>query len=218
VFCILLFVLIFLFNIRIKKKWITLLVNIIVIAVICNPFTFLSCLFKIPTIENYYTIETVEDFNQCVYDMNIDFSSFPQYNEFDGLDVQIVGKVYAGFFSYQSITAIVKYDNLELCEADYKNYIESHHFLTESVIDSGGYYLIAAPEFYYEEIFFKVVTAGEEDDFPKKIYMIGIDRDNYTLYYLYLNDQDLDYMADSDAYNFEGEMAKHIADQFNLGK
>ena len=66
--------------------------------------------------------------------------------------------------------------------------------------------------------FFKVVTKGEEDYFPKRTYMIGIDRDNSTLYYLYLDDYDLDYMAEPHAQDLAGEMGKHIADQFNLGK
>jgi hypothetical protein len=48
--------------------------------------------------------------------------------------------------------------------------------------------------------------------------MIGIDRDNSTLYYLYLDDHDLDYVAASDEQDLEGEMRDHIADQFNLGK
>ena len=51
-----------------------------------------------------------------------------------------------------------------------------------------------------------------------QIYMIGIDRENSTLYYLYLNDHDLDYIADSNAQDLEGEMGKQIADRFNLGK
>ena len=48
--------------------------------------------------------------------------------------------------------------------------------------------------------------------------MIGIDRNNSTLYYLYLDDHDLDLIALPDAQDLEGEMGKHIADQFNLGK
>ena len=150
--------------------------------------------------------------------MGTDFSNFPRYNEFDEQNVRFVGKVDAGFFFYQSITAIVKYDNLELCEADYKSYIDSHQFLTDPVIENDGDYLIAAPEFHYEEIFFKVVTEGEKDYFPNRIYMIGIDRENSTLYYLYLDDHDLDYIADSEAQDLEDEMRKQIADQFNLGK
>ena len=90
--------------------------------------------------------------------------------------------------------------------------------MEEPVIDSDGDYLIAAPEFHYEGIFFKVVTEGENDYFPKRIYMIGIDRENSTLYYLYLEDHDLDYIADSSAQDLEGEMEKLISDQFNLGK
>ena len=101
--------------------------------------------------------------------MEIDFNYFSTYNEFDGQNVRFVGKVSAGFFFYQSITAIVEYDDSQKCEADYKAYIDSHQFLTEPVIDDDGDYLIAAPEFYYEGIFFKVVTAGEKDYFPKKI-------------------------------------------------
>ena len=216
--CIVVFVLMLLFNMRVKRKWLFALVNIIVIIALCNPITLFLGLIGIPTCVNYYTIESEADFNQCVDDMETDFSNFPRYNEFDEQNVRFVGKVYAGFFSYQSITAIVKYDSLELCEADYKAYIDSHQFLTEPVIDRDGDYLIAAPEFYYEGIFFKVVTEGEEDYFPKQIYMIGIDRENSTLYYLYLDDHDLDYIADSDAQDLEGEMGKQIADQFNLGK
>jgi hypothetical protein len=90
--------------------------------------------------------------------------------------------------------------------------------LTDPVIENDGDYLIAAPEFHYEEIFFKVVTAGEEDHFPNQIYLIGIDRENSTLYYLYLEDHDLDYIAGADAQDLEGEMRKQIANQFNLGK
>ena len=90
--------------------------------------------------------------------------------------------------------------------------------MTEPVIDSDGYYLIAAPEFYCKGIFFKVVTAAQKYQFPKKIYMVGIDRDNSTLYYLCLEDHDLDYIADSSAQDLEGEMEKLISDQFNLGK
>jgi hypothetical protein len=150
--------------------------------------------------------------------MGIDFNYFPKYNEFDKQNVRFVGKVDSGFFFYQSVTAIVKYDSLELCEADYKSYIDSHQFLTEPVIDRSGNYLISAPEFYYDGIFFKVVTEGDDDYFPKQIYMIGIDRDNYTLYYLYLDDHDLDIIAWPDAQDLEGEMREHIADQFNLGK
>ena len=215
--CIVVFVLMLLFNMRIKRKWLSALVNIIVIIALCNPFTLVLSLIGIPTCVNYYTIESEADFNQCADDMGTDFSNFPKYNEFDEQNVRFVGKVDAGFFFYQSITAIVKYDSLELCEADYKAYIDSHQFLTEPVIDNDGYYLIAAPEFHYEGIFFKVVAAGE-DYFPKQIYMIGIDRENSTLYYLYLDDHDLDYIADSDAQDLEGEMGKRIADQFNLGK
>ena len=216
--CIVVFVLMFLFNMYIKRKWLSALVNIIVIIALCNPFTFALCLIGIPTTVNYYTIESESEFNQCAYDMGTDFSNFPKYNEFDEQNVRFVGKVDAGIFFYQSITAIAKYDSLELCEADYKDYIDSHQFLTEPVIDYDGDYLIAAPEFHYEGIFFKVVTEGEEDYFPKQMYMIGIDRENSTLYYLYLDDHDLDYIADSDAQDLEGEMGQHIADQFNLGK
>ena len=207
-----------LFNMHIKRKWLSALVNIIVIIALCNPLTLFLSLIGIPTCVNYYTIESEADFNQCADDMGIDFSNFPEYNKFHEQNVRFVGKVDAGFFFYQSITAIVKYESVELCEADYKAYIDSHQFLTAPVIDYDGDYLIAAPEFHYEGIFFKVVTSGEEDHFPKQIYMIGIDRDNSTLYYLYLDDHDLDLMAGSQAQNLEGEMGKHIADQFNLGK
>ena len=216
--CIVVFVLMLLFNMRVKRKWLSALVNIIVIIALCNPITLFLGLIGIPTTTNYYTIESEADFNQCADDMGTDFNNFPKYNEFNEQDVRFVGKVDAGFFFYQSITAIVKYDSLELCEADYKAYIDSHQFLTEPVIDYDGYYLIAAPEFHYEGIFFKVVTAGEEDYFPKQIYMIGIDRENSTLYYLYLDDHDLDYIAESDAQDLECEMGKHIAAQFNLGR
>ena len=216
--CIIIFVLMLLFNMCIKRKWLSTLVNIIVVIALCNPLTLFLSLFGIPTSVNYYTIENEADFNQCADDMGTDFSNFPKYNEFDEQNVRFVGKVDAGFFFSQSITAIVKYDSLELCEADYKAYIDSHQFLTEPVIDRNGDYLIAAPEFYYEGIFFKVVTEGEEDYFPKQMYMIGIDRENATLYYLYLDDHDLDLIAWSDEQDLEGEMGKHIADQFNLGK
>ena len=216
--CIVVFVLMLLLNMRIKRKWLSALVNIIVIIALCNPFTLVLGLVGIPTSVNYYTIESEADFNQCADDMGTDFNNFPKYNEFDEQDVRFVGKVDAGFFFYQSITAIVKYDSLEQCEADYNAYIDSHQFLTEPVLDYDGDYLIAAPEFHYEGIFFKVLTAGEEDYFPHQIYMIGIDRDNSTLYYLYLDDHDLDYIAAPNAQDLEGEMGKLIADQFNLGK
>ena len=216
--CIVVFVLMLLFNMHIKRKWLSALVNIIVIIALCNPIALFVSLIEIPTCVNYYTIESEADFNQCADDMGTDFSNFPKYNEFDEQNVRFVGKVYAGFFSYQSITAIVEYESIELCEADYKAYIDSHQFLTEPVLDYDGDYLIAAPEFHYEGIFFKVLTAGEEDYFPHQIYMIGIDRDNSTLYYLYLDDHDLDYIAAPNAQDLEGEMGKLIADQFNLGK
>ena len=216
--CIVVFVLMLLFNMHIKRKWLSALVNIIVIIALCNPITLFLGLIWIPTTANYYTIESEADFNQCADDMGTDFNNFPKYNEFDEQNVRFVGKVDAGFFFYQSITAIVKYESLEQCEADYNAYIESHQFLEEPVIDSDGDYLIAAPEFHYEGIFFKVVTEGEEDYFPKQIYMIGIDRGNSTLYYLYLDDHDLDLIAWPDAQDLEGEMGKHIADQFNLGR
>ena len=216
--CIVVFILMLLFNMHNKRKWLSALVNIIVIIALCNPFTFVLSLIGIPTSVSYYTIENEADFNQCADDMGTDFNNFPKYNEFDEQNVQFVGKVDAGFFFYQSITAIVKYDSLEQCEADYNAYIDSHQFLTGPVIDYDGYYLIAAPEFHYEGIFFKVVTEGEEDYFPKRTYMIGIDKDNSTLYYLYLDDHDLDLIAWPDAQDLEGEMGKHIADQFNLGK
>ena len=216
--CIPVFVSMLLFNLYIQRKWLSALVNIIVIIALCNPFTLVLGFFWISPTVNYYTIESEADFNQCAGDMNTDFSNFPRYNDFDEQNVRFVGKVDARFFFYQSITAIVEYDSLELCEADYKAYIDSHQFLEEPVIDFDGDYLIAAPEFHYEGIFFKVVTEGKEDVFPKQIYMIGIDRENSTLYYLYLNDHDLDYMSDSDAQDLEGEMRQQIADQFNLGK
>ena len=216
--CVVVFVLMLLFNIHIKRKWLSALVNIMVIISLFNPYTLVLGLFGIPKITNYYTIESEADFNQCTDDMGIDFNYFPKYNEFDKQNVLFVGKVDSGFLFYQSITAIVKYDNLELCEADYKAYINEHQFLEEPVIDRDGDYLIAAPEFHYEGIFFKVVTEGEKDYFPKRIYMIGIDRENSTLYYLYLDDHDLDYIAGADAQDLEGEMRKQIADQFNLGQ
>ena len=216
--CVVVFVLMLLFNIHIKRKWLSALVNIMVIISLFNPYTLFLGLIGIPKITNYYTIESETDFNQCADDMGIDFNYFPKYNEFDKQNVRFVGKVDSGFFFYQSVTAIVKYDNLELCEADYKAYINEHQFLEEPVIDQAGYYLIAAPEFHYEGIFFKVVTEGEKDYFPKRIYMIGIDRENSTLYYLYLDDHDLDCIAVSESQDLEDEMRKQIADQFNLGK
>ncbi len=216
--CIVVFILMRLFNMHIKRKWLSALVNIIVIIALCNPTTFFVSLIAIPTCVNYYTIESEADFNQCADDMGIDFSNFPKYNEFKEQNVQFIGKVEAGFFFYQSITAIVKYDSLELCEEDYKTYIDSHEFLTEPVIDSNGDYLIAAPEFYCKGIFFKVVSAEEKYQFPKRIYMVGIDKDNSTLYYLYLEDHDLDYIADSSAQDLEREMEKRVADQFNFDK
>ena len=147
--CIVVFVSMLLFNMHIKRKWLSDLVNIIVIIALCNPHTFVLSLIGIPTVVNYYTIESEADFNQCADDMGTDFSNFPKYNEFDEQIVRFVGKVDAGFFFYQSITAIVKYESLEQCEADYKAYIDSHQFLTEPVIDYDGDYLIAAPEFHY---------------------------------------------------------------------
>ena len=216
--CVVVFVLMLLFNIHIKRKWLSALVNIMVIISLFNPYTLVLGLIGIPKTTNYYTIESEADFNQCADDMGTDFSNFPKYNEFDEQNVRFVGKVDTGFFFYQSITAIVKYESLELCEADYRAYVDSHQFLTGPVIDRDGDYLIAAPEFYYEGIFFKVVTAGEKDYFPKRIYMIGIDRENSTLYYLYLDDHDLDLIASSDAQDLEGEMRKYIAEHFNLGK
>ena len=90
--------------------------------------------------------------------------------------------------------------------------------MTEPVIDRDGDYLIAAPEFYYKEILFKVVTEGEKDDFPQKIYMIGIDRESSTLYYLYLDDHDFDLIASLDAKDLEGEMRDLIKTQFNFGE
>ena len=216
--CIVVFALMLLFNMFIKRKWLSALVNIIVIIALCNPYTLVLGLIGIPKSTNYYEIESETDFNECADDMEINFSNFPEYNEFDAQNVRFIGKVDAGFFFYQSITAIVKYDNLEQCEADYNSYIYSHQFLTEPVIDRSGNYLISAPEFYFDGIFFKVVTEGDDDYFPKQIYMIGIDRDNYTLYYLYLDDHDLDLIAWPDAQDLEGEMREHIADQFNLGK
>ena len=216
--CIVVFVLMLLFNMYIKRKWLSALVNIIVIISLFNPYTLLLGLIGIPKTTNYYTIESEVDFNQCADDMGIDFNYFPMYNEFDKQNVRFVGKVHSGLFFYQSVTAIVKYDSLELCEADYKSYIDSHQFLTDPVIENDGDYLIAVPEFHYEEIFFKVVTAGEEDHFPKQIYLIGIDRENSTLYYLYLDDHDLDYIAGADTQDLEGEMRKLIAKQFNLGQ
>ncbi|MEE1198769.1 MAG: hypothetical protein U0K54_06480 [Acutalibacteraceae bacterium] len=216
--CMVVFVLMLLFNMFVKHKWLSAFVNIIVIIALCNPITFSLGCIVVPKTVTYYTIESEAEFNQCADDMSTDFSMFPKYNELDEQNVQIVGKVDAGFFFYQSITAIVKYDSLELCEADYKAYIDSHQFLTEPVIDFDGDYLIAAPEFHCEGIFFKVLTAGEDDYFPNKIYMIGIDKENSTLYYLYLDDFDLDYIAEPNAHDLEGEMAKRISDQFNLGK
>ena len=217
--CIVVFVLMLLFNMHIKRKWLSALVNIIVIIALCNPYTLVLGFIGISTTVNYYTIESEADFNQCAEDMGTDFNKFPKYNEFNEQNIQFVGKVNAGgFFFYQSITAIVKYESPELCEADYKAYIDSHQFLTEPVIDYDGNYLIAAPEFYYEEILFKVLTAEEKYDFPKQIYMIGIDKENSTLYYLYLNDYDLDIIAFSDAQDLEYEMGEHISSQFNLGK
>ena len=216
--CIVVFVLILLFNMHIKRKGLSALVNIIVIIALCNPFTFVLCLIGIPTTVNYYTIESEADFNQCADDMGTDFSNFPRYNEFDEQNVRFVGKVDAGFFFYQSITAIVKYDSPELCEADYKAYMDSHQFLAKPVLDSDADYLIPAPEFHYKGILFKVITEGEKDCFPKDIYMIGIDREASTLYYLYLEDHDLDYMAKSNEKDLERAMTEHIADQFNLGK
>ena len=216
--CIVVFVLMLLFNIRIKRKWLSALVNMMVIISLFNPYALALGLIGIPKITNYYTIECETDFNQCADDMEIDFNYFPKYNEFDKQNVRFVGKVDSGLFFYQSITAIVKYDSIELCEADYKSYIDSHQFLTDPVIENDGDYLIAAPEFHYEEIFFKVVTAGEEDHFPNQIYLIGIDRENSTLYYLYLDDHDLDYIAGADVQDLEGEMRKQIANRFNFGQ
>ena len=216
--CIAAFVLMLLFNRHVKRKWLSALVNILVIIALCNPVTFVVAFAEIPTCVSYYTIESEADFNQCADDMGINFDNFPKYNDFDGQNVQFVGKINNGFFFYQSITAIVKYDSPELCEADYKAYMDSHQFLAKPVLDSDAYYLISAPEFHYKGIFFKVVTEGEEDCFPKDIYMIGIDREASTLYYLYLEDHDLDYIAEPNEKDLERAMTEHIADQFNLGK
>lgn len=217
-FCVVVFSSMLLFNLRIQRKWLTALVNVIVVIALCNPITLFLCLIEIPTCENDYTIESEADFNRCAEDMEIDFRNFPKYNEFDEQNVRFVGKVSSGFFFYQTVTAIVTYDSPEQCEAAYKAYIDSHQFLTEPVMGRGGDYLIAAPEFQYEGILFKVVTEGEEDDFPKKIYMIGIDRSSSTLYYLYQDDHDLDMIADPQAQDLECKMGKHIASQFHLGK
>lgn len=214
--CIGIFVLMLFFNMRVKREWLFFVVNVVVIVTLFNPITAFLSLVKIP-VWNNYVIESEADFNQCADDMRIDFRNFPQYNEFDEQNVQFVGKVNPGFFFFQSITAIVKYDSPELCEAEYKDYIDAHQFLTEPVIDYDGDYKIAAPEFYYEGILFKVVT-DEDDYFPKRIYMIGIDRKNHTLYYLYLDDHDLDRIADSQTQDLEGEMGMLIDYEFNLGK
>ena len=56
--CIVFFVLMFLFNMHIKRKWLSALVNIIVIIALCNPFTLVLGVIEIPTTVNYYTIES----------------------------------------------------------------------------------------------------------------------------------------------------------------
>ena len=212
--CVGIFVLLILFNMFVKNKWVYRVVDVIAIVVLCNPITLFFGLLATSETEFYYTIENESDFNTCAEDMRIDFENFPRYNEFDDQDVQFVGKAESGFFFYQSITAIVKYDSLESCEADYGAYVDSHRFLTEPVADDHDeeYILLAAPEFNYEGIYFRVVTEGEEDHFPKRIYMIGIDRVNSTLYYLYLDDHDLDYMAESGEPDLEGEMRDMVED------
>ena len=216
--CVGIFILMILFNMFVKNKWVYRVVDLIAIGVLCNPLTFVIGFMSTPDIEFYYTIENESDFNTCAEDMRIDFENFPRYNEFDDQDVQFVGKAESGFFFYQSITAIVKYDSLESCEADYEAYVDSHRFLAEPVVDDYDEdILLAAPEFNYEGIYFRVVTEGEEDYFPKRIYMIGIDRVNSTLYYLYLDDHDLDYMAESGEPDLEGEMRDLVEEQFNLG-
>ena len=217
--CVAVFALMFFFNLRAKQKWLVTLVNLLVVIPLCNPITPLLAPLVIPSYEHAFTIKSEADFIQCAGDMVIDFTYFPQYDEFEEQDVRFVGKQTSyGLWFYQSITAIVEYDSPEQCEADYRAYIDSHSFLTEPVVDHSGYYLIAAPEFDCEGIFFKVVTQGEEDDFPHEIYLIGIDRPNATLYYLYLDDHDLDFIADPQAQDLQAEMAEQITDQFNFGK
>lgn len=216
--CVVVFVLMLLFNMRIGHTGLSALVNIIVIIALFNPFTLFSALIEIPRYVNYYTLESEADFNECAHDMRIDFSYFPEYNEFDKQRVRFVGKVDSGFFFYRSVTAIVEYESAEQCEADYKAYTDSHQFLTEPVTTYRDNYLIPAPEFHYSGIHFRVVFADEVSNYPKNTYMIGIDRDHSTLYYLYLDDDDIDYIADSHSQDLEGEMGKFVAAQFNLGK
>ena len=74
--CVVIFVLMLFFNMRIKRKWLSALVNIIVIIALCNPVTYLIGIIKIPTIVKYYTIENEAAFNQCADDMGTDFNNF----------------------------------------------------------------------------------------------------------------------------------------------
>ena len=76
--CIVIFVLMLLFNMRIKRKWLSALVNIIVIISLCNPYTLVLGFIMIPTSVNYYTIESEADFNQCADHMGTDFNYFPK--------------------------------------------------------------------------------------------------------------------------------------------
>ena len=50
--CVVIFVLMLLFNMLIKRKWLSALVNIIVIIALCNPFTLVLGLLGIPTSVN----------------------------------------------------------------------------------------------------------------------------------------------------------------------
>ena len=64
--CVVVFVLMLLFNIHIKRKWLSALVNIMVIISLFNPYTLVLGSIEILKTTNYYTIESEADFNAYV--------------------------------------------------------------------------------------------------------------------------------------------------------
>ena len=155
--------------------------------------------------ETYYSDDYVEGDDYWKYPEGRNAHDFfPSYDEIEYAYSDINFYVYAcsDFFDYPDTTIVLelKFDNAQAYNNAKQDIYSTYTFLQNSVEDDMWLSLTVMPqaEFTIGNYKVKIITQGEENDFPHNVYAICENQSEWVIRYLYVYDLDQDALDEDD--------------------
>ena len=146
--------------------------------------------------ETYYSNDP-EDASWKYYGENA-YEFFPSYDEikYDYSDIKFYVYSYSDLFFYPDITYVLelKFDNKQSYDVAKQDIFAQYNFLQDSVKEDRWPYSTIMPQATYTigNYTVKIITQGEQDNFPNNVYAICENQTDFVIRYLYVYDLDND--------------------------